>query len=94
MLLVYIMYAFRTPCSGEAKGVAEKGRMPLARLKLRLTTLITVLILYGIATGVKVIGTAVRLIYTIPMPPKGISQETVGVLPYCTLWWAVEDLNL
>ena len=30
---------------------------------------------------VKVIGTEVRLIYTIPMPPKGISQETVGVPP-------------
>jgi len=26
---------------------------------------------------VKVIGTEVRLIYTIPMSPKGISQETV-----------------
>ena len=39
-------------CNGEAKGVAEKGRMPLARLQLRLTTLITVSILYGIATGV------------------------------------------
>ena len=30
---------------------------------------------------VKVIGTEVRLIYTIPMPPKGISQEAVGVSP-------------
>ena len=30
---------------------------------------------------VKVIGTQVRLIYTIPMPPKGVSQETVGVPP-------------
>ena len=28
---------------------------------------------------VKVIGTEVRLIYTIPMPPKAISQEAVGV---------------
>jgi len=37
---------------GEVKGVAEEDRMPLARLKLRLTTLITVSILYGIATGV------------------------------------------
>jgi len=30
---------------------------------------------------VKVIGTEVLLIYTIPMPPKGISQEAVGVPP-------------
>ena len=30
---------------------------------------------------VKVIGAEVRLIYTIPMPPKGISQEVVGVPP-------------
>ena len=28
---------------------------------------------------VKVIGAEVRLTYTVPMPPKGISQETVGV---------------
>ena len=30
---------------------------------------------------VKVTGTEVRLTYTVPMPPKGISQETVGVPP-------------
>ena len=48
----YLYYIFWTLCNGEVKGVAEKGRMPLARLKLRLTTLITVSILYGIATGV------------------------------------------
>ena len=30
---------------------------------------------------VKVIGAEVRLTYTVPMPPKGISQETVGVPP-------------
>ena len=30
---------------------------------------------------VKVIGTEVLLTYTVPMPPKGISQEVVGVPP-------------
>ena len=29
---------------------------------------------------VKVIGTEVLLTYTVPMPPKGISREVVGVL--------------
>ena len=48
----YISVCILAPRNGEAKGVAEKGRMPLARLQLRLTTLITVLMLYGIATGV------------------------------------------
>ena len=49
---LYIFVCILALCNGEVKGIAEKGWMPLARLQLRLTTLITVLILYGIATGV------------------------------------------
>ena len=47
---------------------------------------------------VKVIGTEVRLIYTIPMPPKGISQEAVGVPPIVhyggPFWTRTRDLSL
>ena len=49
--MTYIFVCILALCIGEAKGVAEKDWMPLARLQLRLTTLITVSILYGIATG-------------------------------------------
>jgi len=45
--------------------------------------------------GVKVIGAEVRLTYTVPMPPKGISQETVGVptiVHYGRPWGTVPEL--
>ena len=42
---------------------------------------------------VKVIGTEVLLTYTVPMPPKGISREVIGVLPIDTLWWSWGDSN-
>ena len=32
----------------------------------------------------KVIGAEVLLTYTVPMPPKGISREVIGVLPIDT----------
>ena len=43
---------------------------------------------------VKVTDNEVLLTYTIPMAPKGITEEEMGVPPIVTIWWAEKDSNL
>lgn len=43
---------------------------------------------------VKVTDTEVLLPYTLPLEVKETINEELGVPLYCTLWWAVQDLNL
>ena len=44
--------------------------------------------------GVKVKGSEVSLSYIPPLLPGMTSRETYSSSPYCTRWWAVQDLNL